>query len=178
MNWDIRLLTLAAHVATWSKDPSTQCGCIIADDRHRIAAEGFNGMPQGVADTAERLRDRTTKLRLILHAEDNAILNATRPLEGCTAYVWPMPPCAQCAGRLIQVGVKRIVAPEPSPALLERWGPDLRLADEMYAETSMQLDYARIPAPALGALHQLLQSLRAAAHNTPEPRTSDPLCTL
>ena len=28
-NWDVRFLKLAKNIASWSKDPSTQVGCVI-----------------------------------------------------------------------------------------------------------------------------------------------------
>lgn len=34
--WDARFLDLAALVASWSRDPSTQVGAVIADGINRI----------------------------------------------------------------------------------------------------------------------------------------------
>lgn len=133
------MLGLAEHIAGWSKDPSTGVGCVITDARHRILSVGFNGFPTGVKDTDERMNNRETKLMLTQHAERNAIAFAAHDLTGATAYVWPMPPCSQCGGALIQAGISRIVATEPSPAFA-RWGKDIELSMEMYREAGICVD--------------------------------------
>lgn len=138
--WDKRFLDLARHIAAWSKDPSTQCGAVITDGK-RIISLGFNGFPQGVKDTCERLEDRETKYRLVLHAEQNALSFANRELQGCTIYVYPMPPCSRCAAQIIQAGIKRIVTKRPSADKLERWQADFDLASEMYRETEVDFIY-------------------------------------
>ena len=140
--WDHRMLGLAEHIAGWSKDPSTRVGCVLADSRHRVVSTGYNGLPQGVRDTLERLEDRALKLMLTLHAEENALLFATQKLDGCTCYVWPMPPCARCAGKLIQAGIARVVAPAPTPEQTSRWSRDFDLAHQMYAEAGVVVDYS------------------------------------
>jgi dCMP deaminase len=114
-NWELRMLKLARHIASWSKDPSTQVGAVITDAAHRILSVGYNGFPRGVPD--ENLDDRDHKYAQIVHAEMNAILFAGVPLKGATLYVWPMPPCSRCAGPIIQSGIGRVVSP-PAP---ERW---------------------------------------------------------
>ena len=84
-NWDKRFLDLAEHVAGWSKDPSTQVGCVIVNDKRVVVGLGYNGFPRGVEDTPERLNDRPTKYLMVQHAEVNAILNgsgATALLKG------------------------------------------------------------------------------------------------
>lgn len=107
--WDLRLLSLAQHVSSWSKDPSTRVGAVIADTHHRILGIGYNGFPRGVADGAARYADRELKYQLVVHAELNAILNATRSVEGCTLYAWPVPVCAECAKAIIQSGISHVV---------------------------------------------------------------------
>lgn len=116
--WDARFLELARHVASWSKDPSTQVGAVIVRPDRTIASMGYNGAPRGVFDDVEALQaDREYKLAVTMHAEMNAILSAHERLGGCTLYVWPMPPCSHCAGAVIQSGITHVVAPEPG----ERW---------------------------------------------------------
>ncbi|MBT6879060.1 MAG: hypothetical protein HOA22_05955, partial [Gammaproteobacteria bacterium] len=98
--WDLRFLGLAAHVAQWSKDPSTQVGSVVASDK-RVVSLGFNGFPQGLSDD-HRLHDRETKYSLVLHAEENALLFSGADLRGNTIYVYPLPPCSRCAVKIIQ----------------------------------------------------------------------------
>jgi dCMP deaminase len=117
-------------------------GCVIAKDNHDVISHGYNGFPRKVKDTPERLNNRATKLALTLHAELNALLTAAKSVEGCTAYVWPMPPCSQCAAALIQAGVTRIVAPMPRDEHQARWGDGFHLAEQMYQDAGVQLTLA------------------------------------
>ena len=105
-DWHKRFLTLAEHIAGWSKDPSTKVGAVIVDQQRRIVSTGYNGFPQGVVDNPQLPRER--KLMRTLHAEANAILFAKRDLSGCTIYVTHHP-CAHCAAMIIQAGIKRVV---------------------------------------------------------------------
>ena len=107
--WDQKFLTLAIGVSDWSKDPNTKVGCIIVDNDNNILCTGYNGFPRGVVDSSPRLQDRDLKLQIIIHAEANAVAVGGRSrLMGATAYI-TRPPCSQCAGLLIQAGIKRIV---------------------------------------------------------------------
>ena len=145
--WDARFLELARTLAGWSKDPGTGCGAVVVRDR-RILGTGYNGLPAGIEDRYERLMDRELKLKLTLHAEDNAILNAIVPVRGATIYVWPMPPCAHCAARIIQVGITRVVAAEPQPEQAERWRQSLMLSAEVLHEAGVLLETAPNMPPA------------------------------
>lgn len=135
--WDDRYLKLAAYITIWSTDPSTKVGCIIADEKNRIVSTGINGLPRGIEDNHDRLNVRDIKLKITIHAEVNALLFAARSVEGCTAFVWPLPPCAQCASALIQAGIKRIVSVRSNNTL---WARDHKLASEMYYEAGVALD--------------------------------------
>jgi len=134
--WDTRFLGLAAHVSSWSKDPSSQVGAVITDG-NRIISLGYNGFAAGVVDSQERLEDRNCKLNLTIHAEENAMIFAKRDLRGCTVYV-THPPCPRCASKLIQDEVKRIVFITPSADFLSRWADDLKLSYQMYAEAGIE----------------------------------------
>ncbi len=145
-DWDQRFLDLAAHVATWSKDPSTQVGCVIVRPDKTVASLGYNGFPRGVQDNSFRLTDRTIKLAYTVHSEPNAIAAAREPLHGYTCYTYPFPPCSNCAGLLVQSGIARVVAPWPTAAQLERWGPSFGHMETIFSESGVELDvlsYAR-----------------------------------
>ena len=136
--WDQRFLDMAAQIAEWSKDPSTNCGAVITDDR-TIVSLGFNGFPRGVIDSAERYQDRGLKYSLVVHAEVNAIILAGQSLHGCTIYVHPMQPCCRCAGVIIQAGIKRVVTTPTPPDLQERWGKDIEISTMMFREAGVEL---------------------------------------
>jgi dCMP deaminase len=120
--WDKRLIDMAALVGGWSKDPNTQVGAVISDTRHRVLSVGFNGFPRGIADDA-RLHNQTVKLAIVIHAEENAILNAHCSLEGAVLHTTHAP-CARCAAKIIQVGIVRVVMPPQDDTFLAKWGND------------------------------------------------------
>jgi dCMP deaminase len=103
--WHDRFFDMARMVGSWSKDPSTQVGTVIVRPDRTIASVGYNGFPRGVEDTPHKLEDRAAKYLRTVHAEANAILSAREPLHGCTLYVTPLHPCANCAGLIIQAGI-------------------------------------------------------------------------
>lgn len=114
--WDTHFLNLALANATMSKDPRTRVGAVIVGPDREIRSAGFNGLPRGIADDA-RLADRSMKLKLTVHAELNAVLNAARvgiPLKGCTLYVASDPAglgmCSRCAVEIIQAGIVEVVS--------------------------------------------------------------------
>ena len=113
-DWDKRFLQLAKHISEWSKDPSTQVGCVVVGPDRELRSTGFNGLPRGIEDNEQRLNNREIKYPLICHAEENAIMHAARigmSLKDCTAYVtWP--PCTRCARSLNQAGISTIVYPK------------------------------------------------------------------
>ncbi len=137
--WDHRFLALADYISDWSKDPSTQVGCVLTRKR-RVVSMGFNGFPAGVEDTEERLADRDTKYEMVVHAEQNALMFAGDRAEGCVLYVHPLPPCARCAVLVIQAGIVRVVCDQPDFDH-ERWGEQAKIADTMFREAGLEVDY-------------------------------------
>ena len=146
--WDRHFLNMALLNAAMSKDPSTKVGSLIVGPDREIRSAGFNGFPRGIKDTEERLNDRDAKLKLVVHAEMNAVLNAARvgiPCKGCTLYlaatdgggsVWGGPPCVRCTVEVIQAGIVEIVS-YPVKAVPSRWHDDLKQARELLAEAGI-----------------------------------------
>jgi len=135
--WDRRFLDLAAHVAAWSKDPSTKCGAVIVDRDLLVVSLGYNGFGPGVADDPGRYADRDTKYALVIHAEENAVISARRDLTGCTLYTYPFLTCDRCAARMIRAGISRVVAPYSDNP---RWVEGFRRAAMQYREAFVQAD--------------------------------------
>jgi len=142
-DWDKRFLKLAKHISEWSKDPSTQVGCVVVGPDREIRSTGFNGLPRGIEDNDERLNDREIKYPLICHAEENAIMHAARigiSLKDCTAYVtWP--PCTRCARSLIQAGISSVFYPENTD-IPKRWMTDFNLSLNMLKEAGINVKTA------------------------------------
>jgi dCMP deaminase len=149
--WDRHFLDLSCLVARMSKDPSTRVGAVIVGPDREVRSTGFNGLPRGIADTPERLEDRDTKLRLIVHAEANAILNAARigvSVKGCTLYlaatdsnnggpVWGGAPCTRCTVEVIQAGIAEVVS-YPAKGVPSRWQEDIAAAGELLIEAGIR----------------------------------------
>lgn len=131
--WDKRFLRLAREVSTWSKDVSTKCGAVTSKGK-RLISIGFNGFPSGCNDNIDLYQDRETKYLRVQHAERNAILFAKQDLFDCSIYIYPMPPCSQCAGGIIQAGIKRIITIEPTQEQEKRWGKDFKESEKMFQE--------------------------------------------
>lgn len=140
-SWDDFFLGMAQYVSTRSKDPSTQVGAVITSMDNRVISVGYNGFPIGIEDKPERLNDRTTKYKYVVHADINAILNAHGDCVcGSTMYVWPFPPCSDCAKLIIQAGICRVVTKKPTPELAERWKDSLAFTRELFKEAGVELD--------------------------------------
>ncbi len=133
--WDVRFLRLAQHIAGWSKDPSTRVGAVITRPDRTILSLGYNGFPRGCADDRTLYDDRPVKLARTVHAEINAILTASERPLGCTIYVAPLHPCPNCAGAIIQSGVRRVVYTSTGdPA---RWASEFDAARTMFREADV-----------------------------------------
>lgn len=135
MKWDYRFLDLAEFISSWSKDPSTKVGAVIIDPNNRIVSVGYNGFPQGVIDD-DRLNDRETKYKIIVHGEMNAILFANRDLKNCTLYTYPFMPCPRCASMIIQAGINRVVSYNNMP---ERWKSDFDISKSLFEASNVEI---------------------------------------
>lgn len=142
--WVKRMLGLAAHIAEWSKDPSTKVGAVIADSHNRIVSLGFNGFAKGVEDLPERLNNRELKYEMVVHAEVNAILFADRALHDCSLFVHPLPPCSRCAAVIIQSGIKAVYTPKITGDNVQRWKDSCLIAEQMFADAGVTLRYVDV----------------------------------
>jgi dCMP deaminase len=133
--WDKRFLDLSKLVSTWSKDPSTQVGAAIVDPTNKIISIGYNGFSMHTKDD-ERLNDRDTKYKMIIHAECNALMFARSELTACTLYTYPFMPCPKCACLMIQAGIIRVVSYNNMP---ERWKNDFELSKQILLEADVDL---------------------------------------
>lgn len=121
--WDERFICFALMYSTISKDPSTKVGCFIADTLHRPVGWGTNGFSRMSSDSEELFNNRDEKYKRVLHAEENAIFNATESTNGCVAYL-THPPCLHCCHVLSQNGISRVVAIKPKGEFAKRWNLD------------------------------------------------------
>jgi dCMP deaminase len=136
--WDTRFLKVAKLAAEWSKDPKATVGAVIVDAQGQIAGVGYNGFPKMVEDTAKRYEDSDTKLEMVVHAEENAILGAGARARKGSIYVFGKPICARCAGSIIQSGVTRVVAQQPQTGTDSKWDRSGQFACQMFNEATIE----------------------------------------
>ena len=113
ISWDEYFMGVAILSARRSKDPNTQVGACIVNDKNKIVGAGYNGLPMGCDDDEfpwEKQGDfLQTKYPYICHAELNAILNNIgMDLRGCKIYT-ALFPCNECAKAIIQSGITEVI---------------------------------------------------------------------
>jgi len=137
--WHQRYLGLAKEVSTWSKDPSTKVGVVAVGSKGQVLSQGYNGFPRRIHDDEERLNDRETKYKYVVHAEMNCVFNASYngvSLDGATMYVYGLPICSECAKGIIQTGVNKVVMPKQ--VVPEKWRESWKLSMQMFKEADVQ----------------------------------------
>jgi len=108
LSWEEYFMTLALVASLKSKDPSTQVGAVIIDNKTRkLVSSGYNGFPRYI-DDALVPQTRPEKYLYVVHAELNAILHAARELADCSLYATVFP-CSDCMKTIVQTGIKRVV---------------------------------------------------------------------
>lgn len=113
ISWDEYFMGVALLSACRSKDPNTQVGACIVNDKNKIVGAGYNGLPIGCSDDdfswAKQGEFLDTKYPFVCHAELNAILNNIgMDLKGCKIYT-ALFPCNECTKAIIQSGITEII---------------------------------------------------------------------
>jgi dCMP deaminase len=113
ITWDEYFMGVALLSARRSKDPSTQVGACIVNDKNKIVGAGYNGLPIGLLDDNfpwDKEGDfLDTKYPWVCHAELNAILNNIgMDLRGCKIYT-ALFPCNECTKAIIQSGIREVI---------------------------------------------------------------------
>lgn len=120
LEWDQYFMGIAQLSAMRSKDPAKKVGACLVNKRKRIVGTGYNGFPDKKLRRnkdndevfpwekgSDNLAD--TKHAYVIHAEENACINATTSdLNDATMYVTYFP-CNNCAKTMIQHGIKEVV---------------------------------------------------------------------
>ena len=109
-------MNLASDLAMRSHCVKAQVGAVLTKDT-RIISVGYNGPPAGTHNCDEEYpetgcaRDTKGSCSLALHAEENAILYASKngaDLQGATLYV-TLSPCLSCARIIFSTGIKKVL---------------------------------------------------------------------
>jgi dCMP deaminase len=114
-SFDEIYMELAENLAAKSHCVKAQVGAVLTKDT-RIISLGYNGPPAGTYNCDQVWpetgcpRDSKGSCSLALHAEQNAILYASKnnvAVEGSTLYV-TLSPCIACARVIFTVGIKKV----------------------------------------------------------------------
>ncbi len=114
-SFDDIYMELAENLAKRSHCVKAKVGAVLTKDT-RIISVGYNGPPAGTHNCDEEYpetgcpRDSKGSCSLALHAEQNAILYASKnnvPIEDCTLYV-TLSPCIACARVIFTIGIKKV----------------------------------------------------------------------
>lgn len=113
ISWDEYFMGIAVLSSKRSKDPGTQVGACIVNNRNKVVGVGYNGLPIGCDDDKfPWIKDGNfmdTKYAYVCHAELNAILNNVGiDLKGCRIFS-TLFPCNECAKSIIQSGITEVV---------------------------------------------------------------------
>lgn len=113
LSWNDYFMNIALLSAQRSKDPDTQTGACIVNQKKRIVGTGYNGFPNKCPDNVfpwiKTGGFTATKYAYVVHAEANAILNSTiQDLTGCRMFT-TLFPCNECAKLIIQAGINEII---------------------------------------------------------------------
>ena len=126
-------MDIAKRVATESKCPRKQVGCVILLESGSLSL-GCNGFPQG---QDEQWNDGSTSNKLVTHAELNALgklLEEGVSAKNATVYL-TLSPCIECSKLLVRAKVKRVVYLEAyrdplGVEYLERYGVEVEKFSE------------------------------------------------
>ena len=114
-SFDEIYMELAEKLALRSHCVKAQVGAVLTKDT-RIISLGYNGPPAGTHNCDQEWpehgcpRDSKGSCSLALHAEQNAILYASKnnvSIHDCTLYV-TLSPCIACARVIFTIGIKKV----------------------------------------------------------------------
>jgi len=107
--WDDWFMGMCCWVSLRSPDPSTKHGAVLCNEYHQILGVGYNGFPRGCKDSELPLT-RPGKYEVIIHAEDNCLLNSQNIILGgkYTMYITGFP-CPRCFAKIIQRGIQKVI---------------------------------------------------------------------
>jgi len=133
-------MEIAKLISTFSKDTSTKVGAVIVRNDNEIVSLGYNGLPKGIKDDESILNNRSDKMDLIIHAEENALIFAKQDISECTLYVYPFICCSRCSSKMIQAGIKRVVTIDKVP---ERWKENMKKSEDNFRKHEVEVIYVK-----------------------------------
>jgi dCMP deaminase len=135
-----KMMKIAEAIAdTLSKDPNRKVGALVVGTDGSPLSWGYNGLARGIADDS-RLLDASIKLKIVVHAEQNAVLAAARKgisLDG-GIMLTTLYPCINCANSIIQAGISTVICPEYLEAD-SKWWEQRYDSSRLFAEAGVEV---------------------------------------
>lgn len=160
LSWDEYFMLQAMIAAFKSKDPSTKVGSVFVDKNNHQITMGYNGFVAGIDESKVPWgKDKSAPLEFqkygyVVHSEANAILHATRSLEGSRAYVTHFP-CNECAKLIASSKVKEVIYLSDKHHEQET----NRIAKKIFELSGISYRQMKFPAEVLHKLTDHLQNL-------------------
>lgn len=121
--WDVYFMMLAKLAAVMATCPKKRVGAVIIKNK-RVLATGFNGAPPGLPHCTEVgcliFEEEGSSCRRVLHAEQNAVLQDSKNLEGATLYTSYLP-CVDCMKEIVTTRIAEVVYEEEYPGTKARY---------------------------------------------------------
>ena len=121
--WDAYFMMLAKLAAIMATCPKKRVGAVIIKNK-RVLATGFNGAPPGLPHCTEVgcliFKEEGTSCRRVLHAEQNAVLQDSKNLEGAILYTSYLP-CVDCMKEIVTARITEVVYEEEYPGAKSRY---------------------------------------------------------
>ena len=139
LDWQ-NLIKIAYSEAKKSKNPSTQNGAVLIDDKGNIILSAMNSFPDGIVETKER-QIKPLRNKFSVHAERNVLYQAAQlgiKTKGLT-MVCPWATCIDCARGIIQAGIKCLVVHKQALEKSGRWKEDIEFAFAMLREVDVEI---------------------------------------
>jgi len=159
LDWDSHGMLIAIITSQRSPDPNTQVGAYICDKYRRTISTGYNGTPRNINPrttpwnrTANNKYD--TKYPYVVHAELNAIINATRDLKDATLYC-TLHPCSECAKSIMQAGIREVIYLNNYHE--DSWQADIEFSNKLMKSADLIVRDMKIPNEHLQLLQHTLK---------------------
>ena len=114
LSWDEYFMLQAMLASFKSKDPSTKVGCLLVNRENRQIGMGYNGFVAGIDESHLPWgKDPSSgpehqKYGYVVHAEANALIHASKSLQGARCYV-TLFPCNECAKLLASKKIGEVI---------------------------------------------------------------------
>ena len=141
-NWNQRYMQMAKEISLWSKDPNTKIGAVAVGSKGQILSQGYNGFPRGIRGNPDRLNDRETKYKFVVHAEMSVLYKATQSgvsLDGAKLFVQGLTVGNECCKGIIQVGIKEVYVAQECIDLRPHWFESWMQSLDMFNEVGIKV---------------------------------------